>query len=716
MSKIESSKCYAVLMEVVYFNPSVAVYLPKRLIGGTLEYDDDLGQEYFLDEFLNSYLEMHEPDTIQNMAVEVVGYIITEDELMRKYSKTLFQDVEDMRATYYKECSKQAHFGFYVFPEDGDAYVQILAVDFTKFMDCFIKFPETIETTKELSFEELQEKLGTIQTEEKTINSENPPLEGLIVFTKEAVEEMLSLDDGETIKRRMQDAYYGLINALQEHLQQNVLEKVYFEKGKKIEEGEIRNFFDFTHKLFLNETNFFDFQKNIQCFNQNLEDLLCFLNSFLEEKQAQLVFEDDFIYQLFIVAGEVAQLEDLELAKNTLCAAFRESAKDIDKLAFEYSQLLEKEADKKEEFVLDSKFNAKEMKRYLDEVVIGQEAAKKKMISTVIRNALTDDYLTKNTCLLIGPTGSGKTLLARTIGEYLEKPVVFIDSTQLTMQGYKGHDLEEFLVKLLDSASGNQEKAENGIVVFDEIDKKATNGGLELDGFAKGVMDMLLSFIEGTTYNLSYRQRNISFNTAKLTVFATGSFEEMVKKMKSEQAKGYAGSKIGFHASNFIENEIYYPNIQLDDLRKYGNVPPELIGRISSIVQLDAMTKESLKEIMTSSRGSILLSEKRIFEKLGVDLCWTNGYLEKIAECAIGTRTGARSLKREIEKSVEEARIEANVCYFEGREYAAVLLHEGTVIDPLDCEFIDFCGNSVLLSELRNSEKLENSKKKIKKM
>jgi len=358
-----------------------------------------------------------------------------------------------------------------------------------------------------------------------------------------------------------------------------------------------------------------------------------------------------------------------------------------------------KEKTKKDDNNVKAKrIKVKEMKEFMDSKIIGQNEAKKDVISAIFMNFISEDYKNKNSCLLIGPTGSGKTMIAETVAEYLNLPVVIVDTTQLTIPGYVGGDIEDYLIRLLDQSNGDLEKAEQGIVVFDELDKKGSENNADVSG--KGVLNILLPFMQGTEYNFKYNGKNVTFDSSKLTVFATGAFTDVAKA--KEQYSSYKGGNIGFNAeSNVKKEDIKYETLKIEDICKYGHMPIELLGRFTTISQLSGHTIESLRTILTESSSSALLSEKYKLSKLGVRLKYSNGFLDAVANKALELKTGARSLKTTVESAVKEARwhILENP-----DEYKALLLTKYTVEDNLDCVLIDNCGNSHKLKDLLKKE------------
>ena len=371
---------------------------------------------------------------------------------------------------------------------------------------------------------------------------------------------------------------------------------------------------------------------------------------------------------------------------------------------------IEENQDSKDGYNNILKYNAKEMKKYFDQKIIGQEEAKKDVISAIIMNKLSNNSANRNSCLLVGPTGSGKTLIAETVSEYLDLPIEIIDTTQLSVPGYVGANIEDFLSRLILKAGGDIKKAEEGIVIFDEIDKKGSKDNGDVAG--KGVLNTLLPFFQGTHYNVKYNGGTVLFDTSKLTIFATGAFTDVANGTKKKDDR-YNSTTIGF-ASSIAETskqDIKYDKLEIEDFVKYGNMPIEIMGRFTTITQLTGHTKESLRSILTDSNISALLAEKDRLNKIGVELRWTEGYLDKAVEKALKLKTGGRSLKTIVESSVKEARWEVleNI-----GEYAAIILTEKTVLDNQDCELVKIDGETINFKEILEIKNKEKEKIKVK--
>jgi len=301
----------------------------------------------------------------------------------------------------------------------------------------------------------------------------------------------------------------------------------------------------------------------------------------------------------------------------------------------------------------------REITEYLDQYVVGQDQAK-----IVLSVAIANHYkrisrpgtdLQKANILMIGPTGTGKTLLARTVARYLQVPFVIADATCLTEAGYVGDDVESMIARLYTAANGDVEACQRGIVFLDEIDKiarKSESATVSRDVSGEGVQQALLKLVEGTRCRIpasgSKKISNtdmIEIDTTNILFIAGGAFvglENIVQKRIQGTAMGFS-AQIGRKITLGVEP------ITPDDLVKYGMIP-EFVGRFSSYVNLHDLSKEQLIDILTQVRGNYIKQYQWLFEEDGVQLDFDNESLEIIAERTLQTRTGARGLHSEIER------------------------------------------------------------------
>ena len=320
---------------------------------------------------------------------------------------------------------------------------------------------------------------------------------------------------------------------------------------------------------------------------------------------------------------------------------------------------------------LDQLKKPKEIKGFLDQYVIGQDQAKKQLSIAVYnhykrllhsQDENRDVEIEKSNIIMIGETGTGKTLLAKTIARQLNVPFCIVDATILTEAGYVGEDVESILSRLLMAADYEVEKAEKGIVFIDEIDKiarKSDNPSITRDVSGEGVQQGLLKLLEGSIVNVPPQggrkhpdQKYIQVNTQNILFIAGGAFDgikEIIERRMNKQAIGFSAEKI----NKTDEEEYVLSEINAADLRRFGLIP-ELLGRFPIITYLDKLTKETMVRIMTEPKNSIVNQFIELFKMDGIKLEFTEGAIEKIVDETLEKGLGARGLRGTAEKVLED--------------------------------------------------------------
>lgn len=698
--EMNNNKNYAVLMKKQKLENDFFLFLPISLIDGVVSKEEEstcfvTDQEKFFT--FNDYKHISQNEYC-------VGYVIDQETLLEKYPGFSLEDAKD---DFFTIVQNATCFGFYL-PNLGNIAI----------------FPfEIKELADSLSSISIDNQVNTIQVDIDGVRALPLDMNGLPLSRFELEDEdvdVISEDSLLSVFKKLSNIedYYTLHQTIEKlydtELNGNLNEIISSISFFQMAEDAVKESFSSVcvNDLFIKSCNSVlasNDLNEIKDILKKTEDVFLHLSCFFEKYSSTFVevgAADNYVCQLFsqydafltkstipeihqdisvFKEKEMKNMEEVDVCRQRILQYQKQSEVDI----------IESDMESKKSSDI-SMIDVRDAKRFFDERIIGQEDAKIDVISTAYSRQVansSEEHHAQKICLLIGPTGSGKTLLTQTLAEYLDVPSVIVDTTQLTAAGYVGDNVTDSLLQLIIKANGDVEKAERGIVVFDEIDKKGSSSNSDISG--KGALNGLLPYFQGSTYQLVVNKKPVSFHTDKLTIYATGSFEGAKKEKKSS---GYQNSGTGFLSK---KEEVSDCKLTKTDLDKYGGIPKELLGRISVVSQLHPHTKESMRKVLTDSILSPLHQEAEILSSAGAFLSYDDGFLDSASTQALDLGFGARSLNDIVDNSVKLGRWE--ILNYPDL-YSGIHLTKDTVMDNRQCYLLDYEGNRFLLADILDAK------------
>ena len=700
---------YTVVMKKKKINSEFYILVPEKIVEGTLS---TIKGNFFYTTDQELFYDISESTAINNPQIEeLAAYTISKDYLLQKYPNV---DIEEAKKDYFKRIDSAINIAFYLQNVDAAGIIPLRIQGMVnKLNNVQIEAGQKIEMDLFSDFSTLPADqygypLSPYELEQMNYHYDMTSEES---YLDDILEKLLKIEDVGIIHQVLQKIYDG-----EEDLQKIMSP---LSLANMIQEAKDTSFNTITiSDIFSNScsqilsTN--DKKKMIEIINQTSDfftTIYCQFHDNISVKgQPEVETSCDY---LEILTEQYKKLVEENKGVDTIHKKIKKLKKqemdNVKAVQKNYQAVLRNSPVKKEEKNTVNKessiINVAEAKEYLDERIIGQENAKQRIISAVWNKQIANEIQVDlpSYCLLVGPTGSGKTLLAKTIAEYLEIPSIIFDTTQLTTTGYVGDSITDSLTRLLSEANHDVKKAEQGIIIFDEIDKKGSDSNKDIVG--KGALNALLPYLDGRTYYLQVNEKQIPFKTDKLIIMATGSFAEAIRM---KQHKNYSSTSVGFTTET--ENNTPLVELTSEDLIEYGGIPKELVARIPVIVTLEAHTKDSLKEILCHKNISPLYKNKEALHYANVFFEWTDDYVEKVASKALELGYGARSLNNIVENTIMKAKWEvlSNM-----HDYSGFMVTSDTVDDPENAFLYGYKGDDYQLKTILEEKKEKAKQYKI---
>ena len=469
------NKYYGVLMNRSLILPGIYLFRPTCLLEGNLDDSIEGEQPLFIDSSSQPYIMSTDGDIMYHDQADSVAYVISKEKLLAMSPN---DSIEVAKAQYFSKIAREVHIGFHIIDKDC---IKICSYDLDS-ISRRLNNDDKQEVDFKLDFSGMSD-----ADKESMLQVIDDYSDNIIMMPYEYFENLLKQTNYEDMKKMLEEIYSNMVQYESSATKDNIGAKSL--DINNVNSGtEIINLFNETYDAILG----IDDIEQMRDFVDKLVDMYTAL--YLDFDDNEEYSDDaeeaakDFLMVMIEDYEKILSLDDLDDMKKEIKVIRDREKNNIVTVAKTYDQssveVVPKKVDKKVENKpsIDNKIDVNDMKKFLDEKVIGQEDAKRAVIQTIFMNKIVKDPKDKLSCLLVGPTGSGKTLLLERVGEYLGTPVQIIDTTQITMQGYIGAKIEDFLSMLLTKTNGDVAKAEESIVVFDEIDKKGSSSNSDVSG------------------------------------------------------------------------------------------------------------------------------------------------------------------------------------------------------------------------------------------
>ncbi len=731
---------FGVLMNRKLISTGIYLFKPEYLIEGTITQEEK--NVYFTDTLENEYLTIHDTETLSTDEETAVGYIISDEDLTKKYPDL---SIPEAKVAYFDEVRDMAHLGFYVFDEDLIAVMPVDLLTMSNTINSMkrnpdsniIKIPSSTFVQPDMS--------GFDDTNNGLTNFEELKASEYVYITIDMFNDIYESKSFEEMKEKLNviksayDSMHALLvdenGDIEPPKSLNV--EQFFER--KVTGKHITDLFNASYDAFLAIDDIERLKETVK----QIVDVYTDLSYVLDGKQnlgPHVDLAQDYLYSLIDKYEELLKLDNIDDIKKGITEIKNSQFKNISAISKTYDDLSKKnelvevniEHEKKQEepestinkkSITNSRFNYVNVYSQMIERIIGRDRQIGSILTAIDKMDASVGTNKKYSVLIAGTTGTGKTQTFNELKKAMpDRPIVIVDTNQLTQEGYIGGKIEKNVLGalLIEAHNINNkgkkdngtitpadlELAETGIVVLDEIDKRAEKGDSSKDNVNCGaVVDQLLKFMDGTTYTAEVGKQAIPFDTSKVGVMASGAFQEYFdEKEKGEKRLGFT-SQLKNEEDEFKK----YNEVKPEDLVKYG-LDNQFIGRFQSVILYPPHTLESLIELETTEATSNIEVEKAYFNSKGVELVYDEEFIETVAAAAIKLKTGGRGLSNIISRCLSNVGDEINR---NPNVYKILYLPKEAVDDPGKVMLLKKKSGHILMEEVfrRNIEEGQGTRK-----